>query len=127
MVKEWFTRKKQRGQDSEARAAKWLEDQGLTLLTRNYHCRHGEIDLIMQAADTLVFVEVRYRCDTAFGGAAASVTPRKQQRLIAAARHYLASSPGSASQACRFDVLAMEPDQTGTVRYEWITNAFYGE
>ena len=127
MVREWFTSRKKRGQDSEALAATWLKEQGLSLLARNYLCRHGEIDLIMQAADTLVFVEVRYRGNADFGGAAASVTPRKQRRLVAAARHYLASSPGTASQACRFDVLAMEPDQTGAVRYEWITNAFYGE
>ena len=127
MVREWFTSKRKRGESSEALAATWLQNQGLSLLTRNYHCRHGEIDLIMQTADTLVFVEVRYRRNANFGGAAASVTSRKQQRLIAAARHYLASEPGRASQACRFDVLAMEPDQTGAVRYEWITNAFYGE
>ena len=63
--------------------------QGLSLLTRNFRSRLGEIDLIMDDGQSLVFVEVRYRRGNAFGSGAESVNRRKQARITACAQHYL--------------------------------------
>ena len=93
----------------------------------NYQCRLGEVDLIMDDGDTLVFVEVRWRAYSRYGGALASVDWRKQRRLILAARHYLGRYPDQAQRPCRFDVLGLEPDEDGEVRYHWVQNAFYGD
>jgi len=112
------------GDDAEALALRFLRRQGLRLDARNYrvargpHARGGEIDLIMRARDgTLVFVEVRNRGGAAHGGAAASVTPLKQRRLVFAATHYLSRWPHP--PPCRFDVVAIEGDQI-----EWLQAAF---
>ena len=106
------------GQSAEARAEAFLAAQGLTPVTRNWRCRFGEIDLIMQDGATRVFVEVRLRSRSDFGGAAASVTPAKQRKLLAAARQYLSTL--KPLPPCRFDVIAL----TGNAAPEWIKNAF---
>jgi putative endonuclease len=106
------------GQTAETRAAAFLQTHGLKLLTRNWRCRFGEIDLVMQDGPTLVFVEVRLRSRNDFGGAAASVTPAKQKRLLAAARQYLATL--KAVPPCRFDVVALD----GSGAPDWLKNAF---
>jgi len=115
---------KSRGDAGEDRALQHLQQQGLTLLERNYRvaagpgARAGEVDLIMRARDgTLVFVEVRGRADASHGGAAASVTPAKQRRLIYAARHYLLGQ--ATPPPCRFDVVALEGEGI-----EWLQAAF---
>ena len=82
-----------KGQAYETKACLYLQQRGLTLLQRNYRSRHGEIDLIMQEADSLVFVEVRYRRSNRFGSGAESVSYHKQARLIATAAHYLQPPP----------------------------------
>lgn len=120
-------RNKDSGGEAEKQAAHWLTQQGLTVVARNFRCRQGEIDLIMQDGDTLVFTEVRWRSYRSHGGALASVDHHKQRRLILAARHYLARHPQYHDRPCRFDVLGMEPDNNDTVRYQWIQNAFYSE
>ncbi len=108
------------GAQAEAHAAQFLQRRGLTLLHRNYRCRQGEIDLVMRDGATLVFVEVRLRRRSDFGGAAASIDGAKQGRLIGAAQHYLASL--GRTPACRFDaVLLQSADGAGI---EWIRNAF---
>lgn len=106
------------GQSAEARAEAFLSAQGLTPLTRNWRCRFGEIDLIMQDGATRVFIEVRLRNRTDFGGAAASVTPAKQKKLLAAAHQYLTQL--KTVPPCRFDVVAL----TGSAPPDWIKNAF---
>ena len=108
-----------RGEGAERRAAAFLEGQGLTILARNYRCRFGEIDLIARSGSTLVFVEVRARTSERFGGAAASITPAKRRRLLAAARHYLAQRGRQC--ACRFDAVLLSG---GAQRIEWIQDAF---
>lgn len=108
------------GTEGEDQALESLERAGLTLLARNVASKLGEIDLIMQDAQTIVFVEVRSRRSTAFGGAAASVTPAKQQRLRRQAQAWLKQQFGeSAWPACRFDVFAIDAGQAN-----WIRNAF---
>lgn len=108
-----------RGREAEAAAAHFLEKQGLRVVDRNYRVRGGEIDLICRDGDTLVFVEVRARKNSDFGGAAASITPAKQHRLILAARHYLGNRP---PPRCRFDCVLFDGQ-----RQEWIKNAFSGD
>ncbi|HHJ12064.1 MAG TPA: YraN family protein [Chromatiales bacterium] len=106
------------GRAAEQRAREHLEAHGLVCEASNWRCRHGELDLVMRDGDTLVFVEVRYRKSAAFGGAAASVDHRKQQKLLQAARHYLAGRGGRQPRA-RFDVVAIEGE-----RLHWIVDAF---
>ncbi len=110
-----------RGAQAEQAACAHLSARGLKLHTRNYRCRSGEIDLIMRDGDTLVFVEVRYRSSTRFGGAAASVDMTKQQKLIRAAQTFLGEQ-GLTNAPCRFDVVTVHPHDGG-MRVEWITNA----
>lgn len=107
------------GKLAEELAADYLQGRGLRLIARNYRCRLGEIDLILADGDALVFAEVRLRRNPAYGGAAASVTAAKRQRILGAARHYLSGRP---ERPCRFDVIvldALDPD-----RIEWIKDAF---
>ncbi|WP_444633300.1 YraN family protein [Cupriavidus oxalaticus] len=107
-----------RGMRAEDRALAHLRRQGLQPVVRNYRCKGGEIDLVMRAPDgTLVFVEVRQRSGRGFGGAAASVTPAKQRRVLLAAAHYLATL--AQLPPCRFDVVALEPG-----RLDWLQHAF---
>ena len=108
----------QRGTEAELNAQRHLQQHGLKTLARNHHCRGGEIDLIMQDGETLVFVEVRLRRNTRYGGALASVDWRKQHRLSIAAQHYLQLHPWNGP--CRFDVVGL--DASG--KPDWIKNAF---
>lgn len=119
--------RRQRGDQAEQAAESWLNRQGLITLARNWQCRMGEIDLIMREEDILVFVEVRFRSGQQHGGAAASVDPRKQRRLVAAARHYLRLRPEAAQYRCRFDVIAATPTDKGGYDMNWIAGAFYAE
>ena len=107
------------GLAAEKLAATFLANQGLKLVTQNYHCRFGEIDLIMTDASTLVFIEVRLRSNKQFGSAAASITLQKQQKLILTAQHYLQQHGDK--RACRFDVLLMDKVELGAVT--WLKNA----
>lgn len=109
-----------KGQNAEELAMRHLQRQGLKLLTTNYRCKRGEIDLIMQDSGTLVFIEVRYRKSDAFGSAVESVTSVKQNKLIAAARHYLQAY--QSNPACRFDVVGISGQSRP--RIEWIKDAF---
>lgn len=110
-----------RGREAEARAWQFLQSRGLRLLQRNYRSRRGEIDLVLQDRDSLVFVEVRYRRISRFGSGAESVDRRKQSRLIACAQHYLQTHPGIARHPCRFDVVSVGASAESI---EWIRDAF---
>lgn len=110
------TSKQVQGQAGEDQALVYLEQNGLSLVERNFRCKGGEIDLIMQERGALVFVEVRKRSDIAYGGAAASVTARKKARLINAAQVYLQRY--RMPPACRFDVVAIDG-----ASLDWLKNA----
>jgi putative endonuclease len=112
---------KTKGVDTERLVCDYLQSKGLQLLQRNFFSRYGEIDLIMRDGDTLVFVEVRYRKNRNYGGAAASVTPAKQQRIIKTALNY--QQQNAPQDGMRFDVVAVEGNAS---RIEWIQNAFAG-
>lgn len=116
--------KKELGNQAEQLACAYLKQQGLLFIKANFSVRLGEIDLIMRDAvnDTLVFVEVRYRKNSDYGGAAASVTPRKQQKIIKTAAFYLQCyAPDSCA---RFDVVALEGNLNGCYQLNWIADAF---
>ena len=108
------------GAQAEQWAAQYLQQQGLKLIAQNYRGRFGEIDLIMQDGMSLVFIEVRLRRNTGFGGAVASIDTRKQQRIIRTAQQYLATLANT--PPCRFDVVLM--DDVQGVQMQWLKNAF---
>lgn len=108
------------GARAEAVAAEFLEARGLSIVARNWRCRCGEIDLVARDRDTLVFVEVRLRRRSDFGGAAASITATKQARLTAAAQLYLARL--RYLPPCRFDAVLLDALDPPTI--EWIRDAF---
>lgn len=111
------------GRQAENRACLFLEKRGLKLLTKNFRCKYGEIDLIMQDGNMLVFVEVRFRSSHLFGGPLASITPDKQRRLLAAAQIYLQKHAVKGRyEGMRFDVVALSA-QAEEPEIEWLTNA----
>ena len=113
-------RKRERGDAAEAAALRYLKKNGLRLLERNFNTRWGEIDLVMEERGQLVFVEVRYRMNNSFGGAAASVTMAKQARILRAAAQFLAQH-NLAHRPVRFDIVTAEG---GSVELEWLKDAF---
>lgn len=109
------TERQKTGVAGEERALAYLQQQGLRLVDRNFRCKMGEIDLIMRQDAVLIFVEVRARANDRHGGAAASITPAKQRRLVRTAQFYLQRL--RVLPACRFDVIAIDGD---TLR--WLRN-----
>lgn len=119
-----------RGKDAENACYRYLSAKGLRLVEKNFHCRFGEIDLIMLDQSTLVFIEVRFRKNNAFGGAAASITPNKQLKIRRTAEYYLQRY--ARQSAARFDVVAMSHTiqkslfhrRLSNYTFNWIQNAF---
>ena len=107
---------------AEELACRFLQKQGLRLISRNYRCKTGEIDLIMQENLILVFVEVRFRKNEFFGTSAETVTYTKQKKLIKAAQFYL-QQHRCENRPCRFDVIAMT-SRNSKSEIEWIKDAF---
>ena len=115
--------KKNIGQQYEDLALAFLQQNGATLLQRNYQTRYGEIDLIMQDQQhCLLFVEVRFRSSKSFGGAISSVDKKKQHKLIKTANHFISSQ--LIDQAMRFDVIAISPAANKQHEIQWLKNAF---
>lgn len=109
------------GKQAEKVAEKFLLKQGLTLVQRNYLCKMGEIDLIMNDKSDLVFIEVRHRKSQTFGGALESITYTKQKKIWRTAQHYLHNNPYKYDCEYRFDVVAFEGNLEQIL---WIKNAF---
>ena len=117
-------RRKQLGQKGEEAACQYLKNNGYRILCRNYSCSIGEIDIVAQEGEYLVFVEVRSKSSAGFGLAQESITSRKQFRLRQLAWCFL-KSEGRTGSDCRFDVIAIEFDGDDRVkRLEHIENAF---
>jgi putative endonuclease len=114
----------QSGAAAESLAAEYLQARGLEVLARNLRCKGGELDLVCLDGGVLAVVEVRQRGRADFGGAAGSVTPRKQRKIIRAARYFLRREPAWRVRAMRFDVLALEGIPAGEHRIVWIKDAF---
>lgn len=109
------------GQQAEQNALAYLTAQGLRLVMQNYYCRLGEIDLIMRDGAYLVFVEVRSRTNTRFGGGIASITPAKRRKILTAATHYLMTNRLLDKNPSRFDVVSID-GKSGTLT--WLKDAF---
>jgi putative endonuclease len=106
------------GAAAEALAAEFLQARGLSVVKRNYRCRGGEIDLIARDGATLVFVEMRLRSGSAFGGARASITAAKRRRLKFAAGLFLSNL--RREPPCRFDAILL--DGLDLARIEWLVD-----
>ncbi len=110
------------GSLGESLACTALEQQGYAIIATRYRTRAGEIDIVARDGGCLVFVEVKARRHTECGTPAEAVTPRKQRRIIAMARDFMARHQSDAT-SCRFDVVAvLLPD--GDPEIDIIRNAF---
>lgn len=113
------------GNDAELRACQYLTEQGLELIERNFHCRYGEIDLIMREQQTIVFVEVRFRKANSLVNGAQSITSGKQTRLVRSASYYLQQHKLNETIPARIDVIAVTQDNDQH-QFDWIQNAIEG-
>jgi putative endonuclease len=118
------TQKQLIGQAAENIAADFFRAQGLDILERNYLRRMGELDIVARDRDVLVIAEVRTRSSDRYGGAAASVDSRKQQRLIRTASQLLQQRKDLSQLRVRFDVVVVSEMEAGCGRVEWIRHAF---
>ncbi len=105
------------GLAAEEQAARFLMMQGCRIVVRNWHCKNGEIDLVVWDGEVCVFVEVRMRSSEQFGGASASITASKQRKLLLSAQTYLQSKHSSEPE-CRFDAVLIN----GEGHIEWLKN-----
>ncbi|MDK4679899.1 YraN family protein [Kingella negevensis] len=105
-----------KGKVAEDQALQFLQANGCQLIARNWHCPYGEIDLIMLSGCILLFIEVKYRKNKQFGGAAYSITPSKLNKIQRSAELYLQQNPHNG--ACRLDAVLIE----GNAPPQWITN-----
>ncbi|MGB1199678.1 MAG: YraN family protein [Thalassotalea sp.] len=115
------------GEFAEQCASHFLQKKGLTYIEKNFHSRFGEIDLIMKEQNVLVFVEVKYRKNTLFGGAISAISYKKQQKIIKTAAIYLQQQQlNEYNTSYRFDVIAIE-GSISTIdesQINWLKNAF---
>lgn len=118
-----------KGFEIESTVSEYLQKQGIELVTRNFSCKMGEIDIVCKDKrnakhpEVLVFIEVRYRKNTSYGGAAESVTYTKQQKLIRTAQYYLMCNTWGQHLPCRFDVMAVSLENN-LPKIDWIQDAF---
>ncbi len=112
------------GADAENVAYRYLKQHGLTPVRRNFQCRLGELDLIMQDGRCLVVVEVRFRGSKSFVTAGLTIDNRKQQKIIRTAAMFLAWNERFANNPLRFDVVGINTDAHGVTTIEWIKDAF---
>ncbi len=111
------------GRDGETLAERVLHRAGLRILERRYRTRYGEIDIIAEDGDVLVFVEVKARRRTVHGTPAAAVTRKKRQRISRVAAAFLQSAKLS-ERACRFDVVEVLPKPSGGATIRHLKDAF---
>ncbi|MFB0981866.1 MAG: YraN family protein [Alteromonadaceae bacterium] len=112
------------GNVTETFAAHYLVKQGLIIQDKNQHSRLGEIDIIMKDNDTFVFIEVKYRSSTLFGGAISAISSQKQQKIRKTAAFYLQQCGlNEYNTPCRFDVVALQGN-INNLDITWLKNAF---
>ena len=120
-----LTARQQSGRRAEELAAEFLRAAGCEILHCNYRRRLGELDIVARAEGVLVIAEVRTRTSNAYGGAAASVDRRKQQRITRAASQLLQQRADLAALPVRFDVLIVSDPFGPAPSIEWLRHAFY--
>jgi putative endonuclease len=111
------------GRKGEGLARDFLRKKGYKIVTTNYHCLFGEIDLIARDKESLVFIEVKTRTNDEFGPPQLAVTTKKQKKLIKIALNYIKQHHLN-RQYCRFDVVAINLTEEGTGSIDLIKNAF---
>jgi len=119
-----LTPRQQSGQRAEELAAQFLRAAGCEILLRNYRRRLGELDIVARVGGVLVVAEVRTRASDVWGGAAASVTPAKQRRIVRATSLLLQQRADLARLPVRFDVVVVSDPYGAVPRIEWIRHAF---
>lgn len=113
--------KRRLGEAYEEQAARYLEQQGLKVLARNWHAgKRGELDIVAKDGDTLVFVEVKFRSGKAYGSPFEAIDSRKQARIGKLAMCYMKRYGISFGSSCRFDCIGITKD--GSISY--LKNAF---
>jgi len=110
------------GRQAEQLAFDFLIKHDLRPVARNFHCRGGEIDLIMLDRSCLTFVEVRYRASAAFTAASHTVDYHKQRKIIRTAAMFVARNRQFSTATMRFDVIAIEGP--GGESVDWVKDAF---
>ncbi len=115
---------REKGARYESLALDHLRRHGLELVERNFHCRLGEVDLILLDKGCLVFVEVRYRSSNRFASAAHTVDNRKQAKLARTAEFFLGKHPDLSNSTVRFDVVAFDRPDSGQCALQWTRDAF---
>lgn len=110
--------KRETGAVYEKMAGKYLESKGYTILQYNFYCKMGEIDVVALKGNTIVFVEVKYRCDEKNGHPLEAVTKKKQRMICRSANYYLYHH-NLYDYDCRFDVIGIVGEEI-----HWIQNAF---
>jgi putative endonuclease len=119
-----LTRRQQTGRRAEELAAEFLRACGCEILQTNFRRRLGELDIVARHGNVLLVAEVRTRATCAYGGAAASVDRRKQQRIARAASQLLQQRRDLAALSVRFDVVVVSDPHSSTPKIEWIRHAF---
>lgn len=117
-----FVTKQDSGRQAEDLAAKYLKKHKLNLITKNFLCRHGEIDLICREGNTLVFVEVRFRHNKEYGSAAESINHSKQQKVIMAAKYWMMQNKCNKTEV-RFDAVLFD-QKIDYQHLTWLKAAF---
>ena len=100
-------KKKELGAKGEEIAVRYLQSREYKILERNYRIRFGEIDIIAEQGENLVFIEVKTRADKHFGSPFESVTKRKQKQLSKVALEYISKKDWH-NRPARFDVVGIE-------------------
>ena len=111
------------GQEGESAAEQYLRHKGFQIVARNLRSSVGELDLVAEDGQVLVFVEVKARQSDVFGGAIHAVHQRKRQKLIQLAAQYLARHHIK-DRLCRFDVVLLQGTDAAAPQIEHIQNAF---
>tara|TARA_B110000879_G_C10917040_1_gene410586 strand:- start:333 stop:692 length:360 start_codon:yes stop_codon:yes gene_type:complete len=109
-----------KGNHYETMAKDYLINAGCQIICTNYESLCGELDLIIQDHQEIAFIEVKYRKNNLYGGAAQAVNKAKQRKIIKTAQHYLVKNKNYAKMPCRFDVLCID----GNLTVEWLKHAF---
>ena len=111
------------GLTAESKAARYLKRKGYRILERNVRSSSGELDLVAQVGDIVVFVEVKARRTSAYGGAPYAIDAHKQAKLVKLAAQYVVRH-GLSNRVCRFDVILCTEDSAGRLAIEHIEQAF---
>lgn len=111
--------KRKIGSEYEEKARAYLERQGLEILDRNYRKKTGEIDLIAQDGEYLVFCEVKYRKNDAAGGASFAISLKKKKQIARMAQFYMAEKHISPDAFCRFDCVLIDGDKINYIKNAW--------